>query len=142
MLHQKKIIVVMPAYKAEQTLRKTYADIPHGVVDEVLLVDDASTDRTVQLARELGIKAFVHKQNLGYGANQKTCYREALEAGADIVVMLHPDYQYDPKLITAMAATTIRPAISACSVPASTFSIATQEISMGASRRSSISRVN
>jgi glycosyltransferase involved in cell wall biosynthesis len=67
-------------------------------------VDDASTDRTVQLARELGIKVFVHKQNLGYGANQKTCYREALEAGADIVVMLHPDYQYDPKLITAMAA--------------------------------------
>jgi glycosyltransferase involved in cell wall biosynthesis len=104
MLHGKRVVVVMPAYKAEQTLRRTYDDIPHDVVDEVLLVDDASTDRTVHLARELGLKAFVHRQNLGYGANQKTCYREALRAGADIVVMLHPDYQYDPKLITAMAA--------------------------------------
>src|SRR5438105_3189562 len=104
MLHGKKVVVVMPAYKAEQTLRRTYQDIPRDVVDEVLLVDDASTDRTVQLAKELGLRAFVHKQNLGYGANQKTCYREALRAGADIVVMLHPDYQYDPKLITAMAA--------------------------------------
>jgi glycosyltransferase involved in cell wall biosynthesis len=104
MLHGRRVVVVMPAYKAEQTLRRTYDDIPHDVVDEVLLVDDASTDRTVQLARELGLKAFVHRQNLGYGANQKTCYREALRAGADIVVMLHPDYQYDPKLITAMAA--------------------------------------
>jgi glycosyltransferase involved in cell wall biosynthesis len=104
MLHGKKVVVVMPAYKAEQTLRRTYQDIPRDVVDEVLLVDDASTDRTVQLAKELGLRAFVHKQNLGYGANQKTCYREALRAGADIIVMLHPDYQYDPKLITAMAA--------------------------------------
>jgi glycosyltransferase involved in cell wall biosynthesis len=104
MLHGKKVVVVMPAYKAEQTLRRTVEDIPRDVVDEVLLVDDASTDRTVQLAGELGLRAFVHQQNLGYGANQKTCYREALRAGADIVVMLHPDYQYDPKLITAMAA--------------------------------------
>jgi glycosyltransferase involved in cell wall biosynthesis len=104
MLHGKKIVVVLPAYKAEQTLKRTLAEIPSDVVDEVLLVDDASTDATVALARELGLKSFVHSENMGYGANQKTCYREALRAGADIVVMLHPDYQYDPKLIPALAA--------------------------------------
>lgn len=104
MLHQKKIVVVMPAYRAEATLARAYREIPQEVVDEVLLVDDASTDRTVALARELGVKLFVHRQNLGYGANQKTCYKEALAAGADVVVMLHPDYQYEPRLVTAMAA--------------------------------------
>jgi glycosyltransferase involved in cell wall biosynthesis len=104
MLHGKKVVVVLPAYKAEQTLERTIAEIPRDVVDEVLLVDDASTDRTVAKARELGIKTFVHARNMGYGANQKTCYREALKCGADIVVMVHPDYQYDPRLITAMAA--------------------------------------
>ncbi len=104
MLHQMKIVVVMPAYRAEATLDQTYRDIPHDVVDEILLVDDASTDHTLARARQLGMKAFVHCQNLGYGANQKTCYKEALAAGADVVVMLHPDYQYDPRLISAMAA--------------------------------------
>jgi glycosyltransferase involved in cell wall biosynthesis len=104
MLHGKKIVVVLPAYKAETTLERTYADIPHEIVDHVLLVDDASTDGTVRLARRLGIETFVHEANLGYGANQKTCYSQALAAGADIVVMVHPDYQYDPRLITAMAA--------------------------------------
>ena len=103
MLEGKKIIVVLPAYNAEKTLETTYRDIPKGVVDEVLLVDDASRDRTVDVARRLNLKFFVHPQNLGYGANQKTCYCQALNAGADIVVMLHPDYQYPPKLITAMA---------------------------------------
>lgn len=103
MLEGKKIIVVLPAYNAEKTLETTYRDIPQGVVDEVLLVDDASCDRTVDVARRLNLKFFVHPHNLGYGANQKTCYRQALNAGADIVVMLHPDYQYPPKLITAMA---------------------------------------
>jgi len=103
MLEGKKVIVVLPAYNAERTLEATYRDIPKGVVDEVLLVDDASRDRTVDVARRLDLKFFVHPQNLGYGANQKTCYSEALRSGADIVVMLHPDYQYPPKLITAMA---------------------------------------
>ena len=104
MLHQKKLAIVLPAYKAELTLERTYRSIPADIVDTVLLVDDASTDRTVDKARELGIKTFVHQQNMGYGANQKTCYTEALKTGADIVVMVHPDYQYDPRLITAMAA--------------------------------------
>ena len=104
MLHGKKIVVVLPAYRAEKTLERTFRDIPHEVVDRVLLVDDASNDATVAKARELGIECFVHDRNLGYGANQKTCYREALKAGADVVVMLHPDYQYDPRLATAMAA--------------------------------------
>lgn len=94
----------MPAYKAEQTLERTYEDIPKDIVDEVILVDDASDDKTVAVAQHLGLNSFVHERNLGYGANQKTCYREALNVGADIVVMLHPDYQYDPKLVTAMAA--------------------------------------
>ena len=104
MLHGKNIVVVLPAYQAQRTLAKTYHDIPMDIVDEVLLVDDASNDQTADAARRLGINTFVHKQNLGYGANQKTCYTEALRVGADIVVMLHPDYQYDPRLITAAAA--------------------------------------
>jgi len=104
MLNGRKIVVVLPAYKAENTLVQTYTAIPLDIVDLVLLVDDASDDKTVELARELGIHTFVHKRNLGYGANQKTCYVESLRAGADIVVMLHPDYQYDPRLVTAMAA--------------------------------------
>jgi glycosyltransferase involved in cell wall biosynthesis len=104
MLHEKKVVVVLPAHKAAQTLERTYREVPFDVVDEVLMVDDASTDETLDVARRLGIKSFVHRENLGYGANQKTCYREALAAGAEIVVMLHPDYQYDPRLIPAMAA--------------------------------------
>ncbi|PYQ71940.1 MAG: glycosyl transferase family 2, partial [Acidobacteria bacterium] len=104
MLHGKKIVVVMPAYNAAATLRRTYSEIPFDVVDEVVLVDDASRDGTVAIAKELNIRYIVHPKNAGYGANQKTCYREALRAGADIVVMVHPDYQYTPKLITAMAA--------------------------------------
>jgi glycosyltransferase involved in cell wall biosynthesis len=104
MLHNKKVVVVLPAYHAARTLEQTCAAIPREVADEVLLVDDGSSDDTVALAQRLGIRVFVHQDNLGYGANQKTCYREALRLGADIVVMLHPDYQYDPRLITAMAA--------------------------------------
>lgn len=103
MLHQKKVVVVLPAYKAARTLKQTYAEIPLDIVDELVLVDDASTDETSDLARDLGMRVFVHQQNLGYGANQKTCYREALNLDADIVVMLHPDYQYDPRLISAMS---------------------------------------
>ncbi len=94
-----KVIVVMPAYNASKTLRLTYQDLPHDAVDSVILVDDASRDDTVKIARELGLEVFVHRHNYGYGANQKTCYREALKAGADIVAMVHPDYQYDPKLL-------------------------------------------
>jgi glycosyltransferase involved in cell wall biosynthesis len=103
MLHGKKIVVIMPAYNAETTLRKTYSEIPHDIVDEVILTDDASSDRTAEVSESLGIKTIVHKENLGYGANQKTCYQAALRAGADIVVMIHPDYQYPPGLVTAMA---------------------------------------
>jgi len=103
MLQGKKIIVVMPAYNAEKTLRATYDELPHDIVDEVILVDDKSADHTVTLARELGIFTLEHDRNLGYGGNQKTCYRTALNKGADIVVMVHPDYQYTPKLITAMS---------------------------------------
>jgi len=104
LLHGRRIVVVMPAYNAERTLRKTWEEIPRDVVDEVLLTDDASPDRTVAVARELGIPTIVHPENRGYGGNQKTCYAAALQHGADIVVMLHPDYQYTPRLITAMAA--------------------------------------
>ncbi len=104
MLHGQRVVVVLPAYRAAQTLARTFADIPRDVVDEVLLVDDASGDETVEKSRELGIRTFVHARNRGYGANQKTCYTEALRSGADVVVMVHPDYQYDPRLITAMAA--------------------------------------
>ncbi len=99
MLGEKKVIVVMPAYNAERTLEQTYCDIPKGIVDEVLVIDDHSHDKTVDVCRRLGLKVFVHEENKGYGANQKTCYQLALEKGADIVVMLHPDYQYDPKYI-------------------------------------------
>lgn len=98
MYNSKKIIVVLPAYNAAATLEKTVVDIP-GMVDEIILVDDGSHDETVAVARRLGIFIFQHKKNSGYGANQKTCYRLALEHGADIIVMIHPDYQYDPKLI-------------------------------------------
>jgi glycosyltransferase involved in cell wall biosynthesis len=104
MLHEKKVAVVLPAYKAELTLERTYRGIPADIADTILLVDDASTDGTVDKARALGIKTFVHSRNMGYGANQKTCYTEALKTGADIIVMVHPDYQYEPRLITAMAA--------------------------------------
>ncbi len=94
-----KVIVVMPAYNAETTLEKTFRDIPAGSVDEVILTDDQSKDHTVEMARKLGITVLEHDKNLGYGGNQKTCYDEALRRGADIVVMLHPDYQYDPRVI-------------------------------------------
>ncbi len=104
MLHGKKIAVVLPAYHAEKTLVMTYRDIPFDVVDEVILVDDHSSDKTVEVGKRLGIKHIVvHEKNRGYGGNQKTCYSEALKLGADIVVMVHPDYQYAPRLITAMA---------------------------------------
>ena len=94
-----KVIVVMPAYNAESTVERTFRDIPPGSVDQILLVDDCSRDRTVQIARSLGIETIVHQKNTGYGGNQKTCYREALRRGADIIVMIHPDYQYDSRLI-------------------------------------------
>jgi glycosyltransferase involved in cell wall biosynthesis len=94
-----KIVVVMPAYNAEKTLALTVADIPAGSVDSIILVDDCSKDQTVKLAKELGLRVIQHEQNLGYGGNQKTCYREALAIGADIVVMIHPDYQYDARLV-------------------------------------------
>src|SRR5437870_10481524 len=94
-----KIIAVMPAYNAESTLAATLADVPADSVDEVILVDDGSTDRTVQVAREMGLTVIQHPENRGYGGNQKTCYRHALEHGADIVVMIHPDYQYDSRVI-------------------------------------------
>lgn len=103
MILNKKLIVIMPAYNAEKTLYQTYSELPHDYVDEVVLVDDASRDRTAEIARELGIKTIIHTENKGYGGNQKTCYRAALEHGADIVVMVHPDYQYSPRLVTAMA---------------------------------------
>lgn len=103
MLNGKKIVVVMPAYNAEKTLEKTYNEIPRDIVDEVILVDDCSSDKTKEVSERLGLHYFRHDTNLGYGGNQKTCYREALKLGADIVVMLHPDYQYTPKLIHAMA---------------------------------------
>jgi glycosyltransferase involved in cell wall biosynthesis len=99
----KRVIVVLPAYNAERTLEKTISEIPNEIVDELLLVDDASSDATVTVAKRLGIPYIVHDENRGYGGNQKTCYSEALRRGADIVIMLHPDYQYSPKLIGAMA---------------------------------------
>ncbi len=104
MLDGNRVCVVMPAYNAELTLRRTVAEIDRSIVDDVLLVDDASSDGTVAVAAELGLRHFVHPENRGYGGNQKTCYREALRGGADIVIMLHPDYQYSPRLIPAMAA--------------------------------------
>jgi len=102
MVRNRKIVVVLPAYNAEKTLVTTYREIPFDIVDEVILVDDASVDHTVAVAKDLKIRTIVHGKNLGYGGNQKSCYRAALECGADIVVMLHPDYQYTPKLIPAM----------------------------------------
>jgi len=104
MLNNKKIVVVLPAYNASKTLEKTWSEIPFEFVDDVVLVDDASRDDTAEVARRLGIHTIIHEENKGYGGNQKTCYRTALGLGADIVVMLHPDYQYTPKLITAIAA--------------------------------------
>ena len=103
MIQGKKLVVVMPAYNAGKTLRMTFDELPHDYVDEVILVDDASRDATVNIARELGIHTIVHRENRGYGANQKTCYQEALRLGTDIIVMIHPDYQYSPRLVTAMA---------------------------------------
>ena len=94
-----KVVVVMPAYNAARTLHMTYAELPRDVVDLVIVVDDGSSDETAAVARQLGLELFVHNRNYGYGANQKTCYREALKAGADIIVMVHPDYQYDPTLL-------------------------------------------
>lgn len=103
MINGKKITVVMPAYNAARTLRRTYDEIPAGVVDQVILTDDGSTDDTLAVARSMGITVIVHDRNRGYGANQKTCYAAALADGADVVVMLHPDYQYSPRLIPDMA---------------------------------------
>jgi glycosyltransferase involved in cell wall biosynthesis len=103
MLDGKRVAVILPAYNAAKTLRQTYAEIPHDIVDDIILTDDASRDNTADLARELGIHTLVHEKNRGYGGNQKTSYRAALDRGADIVVMLHPDYQYTPRLVTAMA---------------------------------------
>ena len=103
MVNGKKVVVVLPAYNAAKTLKRTYQDIPRAFVDDVVLVDDASWDGTPAVAQELGIKVVIHEENKGYGGNQKTCYRTALDLGADIVIMLHPDYQYTPKLIPAMA---------------------------------------
>jgi glycosyltransferase involved in cell wall biosynthesis len=100
--HGKKIVVVMPAYNAAKTLEQTYREIPLDLVDEVLVTDDASADDTVEISRSLGLHTVVHVTNRGYGGNQKTCYAEALRMGADVVVMLHPDYQYTPRLIPAM----------------------------------------
>ena len=103
MLNNKKIVVVLPAYNAGLTLEKTYHEIPFQIVDEIILVDDFSTDNTIEVAKKLGIKTIIsHDKNKGYGGNQKSCYNKALELGADIVIMLHPDYQYTPKLIYAM----------------------------------------
>lgn len=97
----KKVVAVMPAYNAEKTLAATVADMPVGSIDEVILVDDGSKDRTVEVARDMGLTVIVHEKNQGYGGNQKTCYREALARGADVVVMIHPDYQYDSRVIAA-----------------------------------------
>src|SRR3954468_1932904 len=102
MLEGKKVIVVMPAYNAEQTLERTVAEIP-SCVDDIIVVDDKSSDKTAEVARRLGLHTLVHPANRGYGGNQKTCYTEALRRGADIVVMVHPDYQYSPRLLPAMA---------------------------------------
>jgi glycosyltransferase involved in cell wall biosynthesis len=99
-----RIVIVMPAYNAARTLERTYSDIPHELVDRIILVDDVSRDETVDVARQLGLDVIVHRQNRGYGGNQKTCYDAAREAGADVVVMLHPDYQYDATRIPALVA--------------------------------------
>jgi glycosyltransferase involved in cell wall biosynthesis len=103
MIHDKRIAVVLPAFNAEKTIQRTVEEIPDGFVDDIIVVDDASSDQTVQLSLKMGLHTVVHEANAGYGANQKTCYREALNRRADVVVMLHPDYQYTPKLLVAMA---------------------------------------
>src|SRR5918911_2049096 len=104
MINNKKIVVVMPAYNAAKTLERTYNEIPKNIVDEIILVDDASTDDTIKVANSLGIKHVIkHEHNRGYGGNQKTCYNKALMLNADVIVMLHPDYQYNPALIPSMA---------------------------------------
>jgi len=103
MFNNKSVAVIMPAYNAEKTLKLTFEEIPHNIVDFVILVDDKSSDKTYQIAKEIGVKYVIrHEENFGYGGNQKTCFKKALELNADIVVMLHPDYQYTPKLIEAM----------------------------------------
>ena len=106
--HGAKVVVVMPAYNAGRTLRMTYEELPKDTVNLVILVDDGSTDATLDVARQLGLEIFVHNRNYGYGANQKTCYAEALRAGADIVVMVHPDYQYDPRLVPQIVEPIVR----------------------------------
>ncbi|MBI5476859.1 MAG: glycosyltransferase family 2 protein [Ignavibacteriales bacterium] len=98
-MNDQKVIVVFPAYHAEKTLEQTVKDVPKGIVSEMILVDDCSSDHTVEIAKKLGMTVFRHEENIGYGGNQKTCYKLALDRGADIIIMLHPDYQYDPKLI-------------------------------------------
>lgn len=103
MINGRKVAVVLPAYNAALTLKQTYDELPHDIVDDVILTDDCSRDETSRISRELGIHTLVHDKNRGYGGNQKTCYRAALDRGADIVVMVHPDYQYTPRLVTAMA---------------------------------------
>ena len=103
MVNGQQVTVVLPAYNAGETLEQTIRDVPAGIVDQFLVVDDASRDDTSEVARRLGIPCVVHEKNRGYGGNQKTCYTEALRLGADVVIMLHPDYQYDPKLVGAMA---------------------------------------
>lgn len=103
MINNKKIVVIMPAYNAEKTLKQTYDAIYKDIIDEIILVDDASADNTKDLAKELNIKTIVHKENRGYGGNQKTCYTAALKEGADIIIMLHPDYQYTPNLLPSIA---------------------------------------
>src|SRR6185437_12777042 len=102
-MYGKKVVVVMPAYNSEGTIEKTYREVDRNIVDEVVLVDDASSDRSIEVAKRLPIHVLRHKNNLGYGGNQKTCYSYALSLGADIVIMLHADYQYNPKLVPAMA---------------------------------------
>lgn len=104
MIIGKRIIVVLPAYNASTTLGRTVSEIDRDVVDDILLVDDSSDDHTVALAREMQVRCFLHDKNYGYGKNQKSCYNEALQSGADVVVMLHPDYQYSPKMVPALAA--------------------------------------
>lgn len=103
MLFGKKIVVVLPAYNAQETIRQTHDGLPMDIIDEVLLVDDGSLDDTTEIALSLGLKVFKHHQNMGYGRNQKTCYKEALSVGADVVVMVHPDYQYEPRIAGALA---------------------------------------
>ena len=103
MIYGLRVAVILPAYNAEKTLQRTVAEIPRDIVDDIILTDDASRDRTAALSREMGIHTLVHDKNRGYGGNQKTCYAAALGRGADIVIMLHPDYQYSPRLIGAMA---------------------------------------